>query len=260
MPEDVSPTPPRQRAQSHRWRTAANSAGYLLPYLHPGGSLLDVGCGPGTITADLGAAVAPGRVVAIDRSADVLEEARSACARRRRTARRRLRPRPRRRRVQRHPRPPGAPTPHRPVAALAEMRRVTRPGGWSRPGTPTTARSPGGRSCRAGRVARPLPPGRPVERGRARCRPAAAGLGARRGLHGRVGRRLGLVLRLAGRPGVVVAELGGSSHIVRLRGAGTGPRPRHRCRPRPDRRRLAGVGRHPDGWLVLVHGEVLATR
>jgi ubiquinone/menaquinone biosynthesis C-methylase UbiE len=58
--------------QSHRWRTAANSAGYAAP-LHPGDSLLDVGCGPGTITAALVAAVAPGRVVAIDRSADVLE-------------------------------------------------------------------------------------------------------------------------------------------------------------------------------------------
>jgi ubiquinone/menaquinone biosynthesis C-methylase UbiE len=50
---------------SHRWRTGANSAGYLL-HLHPGDTLLDVGCGPGTITADLVAAVAPGRVVAID--------------------------------------------------------------------------------------------------------------------------------------------------------------------------------------------------
>ena len=39
--------------RSHRWRTAANSAAYLLPHLHPGQRLLDVGSGPGTITADL---------------------------------------------------------------------------------------------------------------------------------------------------------------------------------------------------------------
>jgi len=41
--------------RSHRWRTAENSAGYLLPHLAPGMSLLDVGCGPGTITSDLAA-------------------------------------------------------------------------------------------------------------------------------------------------------------------------------------------------------------
>ena len=46
--------------QSHRWRTAENSAGYLLPSLRPGLDLLDVGCGPGTITVDLAARVAPG--------------------------------------------------------------------------------------------------------------------------------------------------------------------------------------------------------
>jgi SAM-dependent methyltransferase len=39
--------------RSHRWRTAANSAAYLLPHLHDGQRLLDVGSGPGTITADL---------------------------------------------------------------------------------------------------------------------------------------------------------------------------------------------------------------
>ena len=46
--------------QSHRWRTAENSAAYLLPVLRPGLDLLDVGCGPGTITVDLAARVAPG--------------------------------------------------------------------------------------------------------------------------------------------------------------------------------------------------------
>lgn len=66
--------------KSHRWRTAENSAAYLLPHLQPGMTLLDVGCGPGTLTADLAARVAPGRVVAIDRSSDVVEEAKAATA------------------------------------------------------------------------------------------------------------------------------------------------------------------------------------
>jgi SAM-dependent methyltransferase len=67
--------------QSHRWRTAENSAGYLLPHLRPGLDLLDVGCGPGTITAGLAARVAPGRVVGVDRSPDPLEEGRAAAVR-----------------------------------------------------------------------------------------------------------------------------------------------------------------------------------
>ena len=62
--------------RSHRWRTAENSAAYLLPRLEPGMSLLDVGCGPGTLTADLAERVAPGRVVGVDVSGDVIDEAR----------------------------------------------------------------------------------------------------------------------------------------------------------------------------------------
>jgi SAM-dependent methyltransferase len=52
--------------RSHRNRTAANSAAYLLPHLAAGQRLLDVGSGPGTITADLAAIVAPGEVVALE--------------------------------------------------------------------------------------------------------------------------------------------------------------------------------------------------
>jgi 2-polyprenyl-3-methyl-5-hydroxy-6-metoxy-1,4-benzoquinol methylase len=50
--------------RSHRARTAANSAAYLLPRLRPTDRLLDVGSGPGTITADLARLVA--EVVAVE--------------------------------------------------------------------------------------------------------------------------------------------------------------------------------------------------
>jgi SAM-dependent methyltransferase len=61
--------------RSHRWRTAENSAAYLLPRLARGSSVLDVGCGPGTITADLAERVMPGSVVGIDTSAEVVAAA-----------------------------------------------------------------------------------------------------------------------------------------------------------------------------------------
>lgn len=66
--------------RSHTWRTAANSAAYLLPHLRPGQRLLDVGCGPGTITLDLAAAVAPGRTLGIDPSAAVVDQASGAAS------------------------------------------------------------------------------------------------------------------------------------------------------------------------------------
>ncbi len=66
--------------RSHRTRTAENSAGYLLPELRPGMSLLDVGSGPGTITADLAGLVAPGRVTALETSERVLQYTRDEVA------------------------------------------------------------------------------------------------------------------------------------------------------------------------------------
>lgn len=63
--------------RSHQSRTVENSAAYLLSELRPGSSILDVGCGPGTITVDLAARVAPGDVVGIDPSSDVVETARA---------------------------------------------------------------------------------------------------------------------------------------------------------------------------------------
>lgn len=64
--------------RSHRWRTAENSASFLLPHLSPEFSLLDVGCGPGTITADLARLLVDGAVIGVDRSPDVVAQAREA--------------------------------------------------------------------------------------------------------------------------------------------------------------------------------------
>ena len=68
--------------RSHRWRSAENSAAYLLPHLKPHMRILDVGCGPGTITAGLADRVPQGHVTGIDAAPDVLDQAREAAAQR----------------------------------------------------------------------------------------------------------------------------------------------------------------------------------
>jgi len=68
--------------RSHRWRTAENSAAYVLPRLTSGVSVLDVGCGPGTITADFASLVTPARVTALEVTAEALDLARAEIARR----------------------------------------------------------------------------------------------------------------------------------------------------------------------------------
>jgi SAM-dependent methyltransferase len=64
----------------HARRTADEAAAFLLPELRPGMRLLDVGCGPGSITRGLAERVAPGEVVGLDLSRDTLEAARQEAA------------------------------------------------------------------------------------------------------------------------------------------------------------------------------------
>jgi SAM-dependent methyltransferase len=63
-------------------RTAAHSAAFFLPYLRPSMRLLDVGCGPGSITLGLAEVVAPGEVVGIDVRPEAVEQSRAGAARR----------------------------------------------------------------------------------------------------------------------------------------------------------------------------------
>jgi 2-polyprenyl-3-methyl-5-hydroxy-6-metoxy-1,4-benzoquinol methylase len=63
---------------SHAKRTAEKEASFFLPLLRPGMRLLDVGCGPGSITAGLARRVDPGETIGIDASAEVIDTARSS--------------------------------------------------------------------------------------------------------------------------------------------------------------------------------------
>lgn len=58
-------------------RRASTHAEFILPHLRPGMSLLDCGCGSGTITLGLAEVVSPGNVVGIDIGEDPIGHARS---------------------------------------------------------------------------------------------------------------------------------------------------------------------------------------
>ena len=61
---------------SHGARTAEEAAAFLLNHLTPGMRLLDLGCGPGSITIGLARYVAPALVVGVDSSESALSAAR----------------------------------------------------------------------------------------------------------------------------------------------------------------------------------------
>lgn len=249
--------------RSHRWRTAENSAGYLLPRLRPDARVLDVGCGPGTITVDLAARVPDGEVLGIDAAADVLEQARQEAARR----------------GQRNVRFDAGDVYHLgfaeatfdvvhahqvlqhlsdPVAALAEMRRVTRPGGL------VAARD----GDYGGFLWFPEDPG--LTEWQALYRKVARAIGGEPD----AGRRLRSWARLAGFTAIEASGSAwcytspeerawwGTSWAERLTESPFGDRAvEHGLAARADLERLAGAWRRwaasEDGWLLIPHGEIV---
>jgi ubiquinone/menaquinone biosynthesis C-methylase UbiE len=65
---------------NHAKRTAEECAAFMLPLLRPGMRLLDVGCGPGSITSGLARRIAPGKTIGLDMSPSVIETARDLAA------------------------------------------------------------------------------------------------------------------------------------------------------------------------------------
>jgi SAM-dependent methyltransferase len=61
-----------------KFHTVERCASFFTPHLRPGMSLLDAGCGPGTITTGLAPLIAPGRITAVDASQGELEKTRRA--------------------------------------------------------------------------------------------------------------------------------------------------------------------------------------
>jgi ubiquinone/menaquinone biosynthesis C-methylase UbiE len=61
---------------NHGKRTAETAAAFFLPFVKSGMRLLDVGCGPGTITSGLAQRVEPAETIGIDPSPNVIEVAR----------------------------------------------------------------------------------------------------------------------------------------------------------------------------------------
>ncbi|KAL6252872.1 hypothetical protein RBB50_000591 [Rhinocladiella similis] len=62
---------------SHISRSVENSAAFLTPHLKPESIIVDLGCGPGTITHGFCSFVPSGQVIGLDSSDAIIEQARS---------------------------------------------------------------------------------------------------------------------------------------------------------------------------------------
>jgi ubiquinone/menaquinone biosynthesis C-methylase UbiE len=72
------PTPTPTPNPNHAARTIHTSASFLLPHLSPSFHLLDIGCGPGSITRGFGLLLPTGQITGIDASQDAISAAEAA--------------------------------------------------------------------------------------------------------------------------------------------------------------------------------------
>lgn len=64
---------------NHAVRTVDTDAAFVLPHIKPADKILDVGCGPGSITVGFARYATRGSVVGVDLSNAVLDMARARC-------------------------------------------------------------------------------------------------------------------------------------------------------------------------------------
>ena len=71
--EIYSPGYGKNLISDYQTRSTRKESLFFVLYLHAGMNLLDCGCGPGTITADLAKVIAPGEIVGIDLSPEQIK-------------------------------------------------------------------------------------------------------------------------------------------------------------------------------------------
>jgi len=74
-PESYTPGHTQNATDFMSRRSLESHGQFFVPHLRPGLSVLDCGCGPGTITLGIAARVAPGRVVGVDFGGSQIEAA-----------------------------------------------------------------------------------------------------------------------------------------------------------------------------------------
>ena len=63
----------KEVSDTHSWRNVENSMAFMIKFINANHSILDVGCGPGTITNDLAKKVPNGKVYGIDTIEDLVK-------------------------------------------------------------------------------------------------------------------------------------------------------------------------------------------